>query len=643
MNASNKGEAQAYKSQGKLADLADMVRWYIKNAEWRDIVWNDDEIVASFLKDNQAMVAPFASYMAWEQSAYEFAKLYGFDSTPEEIATDKRTKGWRSSLTTDEWEWNDDILWHFDYESYDEAWEWFWNKAWTFWLNLLKSTYNLWSDVVNMVANPIDTTNNLAKMLVGWVMNLTTLDDYLDPEWEWWINSANQMADWLWDVLKERYGSWDAIKNTAYTDPMGMVSDIASIIEWWAWLVKWVSKWAAIWATKAWMKWTASNLEKTASYASKVANIAHKADPFVEIMEWGAKGLSYVWNKAINSKTAWKIKNSATNLTDSIVWLDNETKKAIQSNPYAWSTWRQVENYIDENGLPTRSQEVSKSLIWDLATAVQEDLKSYINQFNETWPLYKSLKNGNYSVDLTKAEYKAKLDNFLEEKWVVIWKDGSLDFSDTAVTPTEASAIRRAYSWLSPNEAQPVSQYLRHRKGIDQLWLWEDAKWTPWKEILKGMREFANEEAHSQIQPLKELDKLYSEQVDLLNKATEWLVYRDKRRFGEYRDNFNQILKNMDTPNRKRLKDRLEKILPWLEQKVSAINLMPKLIDNYYRPWKADKRLSSAWWVVGTALGGWVPWLAVWAWVWYWLSKLYDKLACSGLAFFFVFIWSIHK
>ncbi len=626
MNASNEAEAQAYKSQGKLADLADMVRWYIRSAEWREVAGNDDEIVAAFLKDNQDMVAPFASYMSGDQSAYEFAQMFWFNATPQEIATDKSNRWWRSSLMGGEWERNDDILWHFDYTSYDEAGEWFWDKAWTFGLNLLKSTYNLWSDVVNMVANPIDTTNNLAKMLVGWAMNLTTLDDYLDPDGEWWLNSANQVADWLGDILKERYGSWEWIKNTAYTDPMWMVSDIASILEWWAWALKWVTKVTAKWVAKVWMKTTASNLDNVANYAGKVANIAHKADPFVEMMEWWAKWVKYLWNKAINSKTAWKIKDSATNLTDSIVWLDNETKKAIQSNPYAWSTWREVENYIDENGLPTRSQEVSKSLIADLSTAVQEDLKNYINQFNETWPLYKSLKNGNYSVDLTKSEYKAKLDDFLKEKGVIIWDDGSLNFSDTAVTPTEASAIRRAYSWLSPNEAQPVAQYMRHRKGIDQLWLWEDAKWTPWKDILKGMRELANEEAHNQIQPLKELDKLYSEQVDLLNKATEWLVYRDKRRFGEYRDNFNQILKNMDTPNRKRLKDRLEKILPWLEQKVSAINLMPKLIDNYYRPWKADKRLSSAWWVVGTALGGGLPWLAVWAWVWYWLSKLYDKI-----------------
>lgn len=627
LNATNKEEAQSYKSQGKLADLADMVRWYIQKSSWKVIQWDDQEVVSTFLKDNQAMVAPFASYMGWEMSAYEFAQLYWFDASPEEIATEKRNSSWRSSLTSDEWEWNDDILWHFETESYDDAGEWFWDKAGTFGMNFLKSTYNLGSDVVNLVANPIDTVNNLSKTLVGWIMNLTTLDDYLDPNWEWWLNSANQVADWLGDILKERYWSWEWIKNTAYTDPMGMVSDIASIIEWWAWLVKWVSKWAAVWTAKLWMKNIARNLDDVSKVAGDVTKVAHYSDPFNLMMEWWGKGISYVGNKAINSKRANGIKDSALNLEDSIVWLDKETKKAIQSNPYAWSTWKEVENYIDENGLPTRSQEVSKSLIADLSTSVQEDLKKYIKQFNETWPLYKSLKNGNYSVDL--SWIKEKINNFLEEQWVKIWENGSLDFTDTAVTPTEASAIRRAYQWLTPDEAQPVSQYLRHRRGIDQLWLWEDAKWTPWKDILKGMREFANEEAHNQIKPLKELDKLYSEQIDLLNKATEWLVYRDKRRFWEYRDNFNQILKNMDTPNRKRLKDRLEKIIPWLEQKVEAINLMPKLIDNYYRPWKADKWLSYAWWMAGSVAGWWLPWLAIGAGVWYWLSKLYDKVKSS--------------
>ena len=607
------GAAQA-KEQWRLADLADMVRWYTQKTDWKELQWDDNKVVWDFLKANQNMIAPFASYMNGDQSAYDFAKMYGFDTNFDPVAEKKRWGWWRWSLVWDNAEWNDDIFWHFEATSYDDAGEWFWNKVGTFGLNTLKSAWNLGSDVVNVVANPFDTVNNLSKMVVWWLMNLTTLDDYLDPDGEWWINSANQVADGLWDYLVERYWGWDNIKNTLYTDPVGVVSDVASVIEWWAGIVKWATKAWAVWAAKVWLKNLSKNLDDVSRVSGNVSKVAHYADPFNEIMEWWWRVAKRWYNKA-----APKISDAV----DSFVWLDSKTKKSIQSNPYTNSTWKDVENYINENWLPERSQEVSKSLISDLSDAVKEDLKKYVDQFNETWPLYRTLKNGNYSVDLTSM--KQKLDSFLEEQWVKIWEWWYLDFTDTAVTPTEASAIRRAYQWLTPNEAEPVSQYLRHRKGIDQLYNWENTKGTPWRDILKAMREMANDEAHAQIKPLESLDKLYAEQIWLINDATEWLVYRDKRKLWQYRDNFNQILKNMDTPNRARMKERLEKIIPWIEQKVEAINLMPKLIDNYYRPWKANKWLSSVSGMVWASIRG-VPWALIWAGIWYWASKLYDLI-----------------
>ena len=66
-------------------------------------------------------------------------------------------------ITEDKWEWNDDILWHFETESLEDA---KWNKVWTWFKNLWKSAYNLASDLTNMVMNPIDTVNNLSKAAV---------------------------------------------------------------------------------------------------------------------------------------------------------------------------------------------------------------------------------------------------------------------------------------------------------------------------------------------------------------------------------------------------------------------------------------------------------------------------------------------
>jgi hypothetical protein len=43
--------------------------------------------------------------------------------------------------------------------------------------------------------------------------------------------------------------------------------------------------------------------------------------------------------------------------------LDSKTKKNIQDNPYSAEVWEKAQNYIEENGLPDKSQRVSKDLM----------------------------------------------------------------------------------------------------------------------------------------------------------------------------------------------------------------------------------------------------------------------------------------
>ena len=614
-------ESKTLKTQWKFWQLADMVRNLMYEKEWMNLDnFQDEDVVAAFLKDNPNMVDQFNSFMNWDISAESFSERNWFNYNAIDKAVDEVF--WSANWTTasyinqqSEWEWNDELFWRLDTETLDQ-----WASVKWFLKNLAKSTWNVVADVWNMVANPFDTVNSLAKTAVGAWMNAFWLDDNLDDEW--WLAEANQVADWLGDFLKERYWGKKEILNTLYSDPMWVVSDIASVVTWWSWIVKSVAWGIAKGAAKVWLANTARTAWNISKTAGRVMNFADKVDPYTQAMRTYAKW----WEKVIEYWKKWaEYAKNNINL-DSFVWLDSKTKKNIQDNPYSAEVWEKAQNYIEENWLPDKSQRVSKDLMQWVADEVQAEVNKLKQQLWETSPEYKKLKESGAKVSF--YDINNKINEILENAGVQISPKWWLDFSKTAISPTEAWAIRRIYNWARTTDEMDIAEYMRYRKAIDQLNLWEDTKGTPWKNVIKEIREAWNTVAHEQVWTLAELDEQYSKMAKELDKVTEWIVYREKRKAGQLKDNFNQILKNLDEPNRRRLSQRLDELLPWVEEKVRAINMLPKLIDNYYRHDHVGDILKSFWvyWWVAWWFWWWIPWAIAWAVWWYFLGNAFNKL-----------------
>lgn len=640
LNEKNPQQANYLQSNVRLEQLADLT----KGAFWLDAGADTQQVVnwlMAMAQDNGVSLSLLNDYLDhWDE---EFLYQMGLKQDPA-LQTNPEAlsiKGAIANADDGKKEWNDNLLGRFETRQYDSD-AGFWKNAGTFWLNLLKSGVNVLSDVWNMLLNPLDTGNALAKTAVWAGMNLLGTDDDIEYMQDWklkdWYMSANETADTVWEFFKERYGGWDEILNTLFTDPVWVVSDVASILEWWAWALRWIAKWGAKWAAKAWLKAAAKTLDDVAEWAGKVSRVAATYDPYALAMRWETQ----LWMKAISATvdTAKKIPGAATKLKgnlntalDRAVWLDNQTKLAIQSNPYSKEVWAKAKTYIDANWLPEKSTEVSKELITDVADRVQDVMLKQMDELSETWPMYQPLREAGYSVDL--ATTKAKLPDILDKYGVKVWENGKLDFSKSSIS-SEASDVQKIYNWIDNTDGKiPLDEYLRLRKtGRDMVnynpnnknYIWKKVADTPWDQLIKAMIESANETAHEQVAPLKSLDDVYNKQVSLIQEVTDWIVYKDKSKAGAVRDNINQIIKNLDEPNRRVLKNRLEKVLPWIEEEVKAINMLPKLIDNYYRPSKAQKYVTwTAWSIIWTSIGWPVGWI-IWAWVWYWLSGKIDKL-----------------
>lgn len=486
--------------------------------------------------------------------------------------------------------------------------------------NVGKSAVNLASDVWNMVVNPIDSANNLSKMVVGGAMNLVWADGWAEDKGGW-LASANEIADGMWGFLKDRFWSLENLSKTAYEDPVGLFSDLVTAVYWGSGLTKFALKWGA----KVWAK-AGANTTKLASFADDVGKFwraVDSFDPANQMMRWIGE-----WTKRAGGKVVDATKSVVKNIdTDVLVGLDKKTKKGIQNNPYTAEMREKTNQWIEENGMPTKSQEVAKALIKETQQKLELWMQELLGQFDESWPLYEKLKKSWWEIDITPI--RSQIDGIITNNGIKVNGKWKLDFSRTAISDTEGSAINRLYNWINETEKMDIPEYLRFRKSIDQLWMRENKKGTIGGKILKEIRKTANNTAHEQIPWLKELDKLYSEQKQLYKNFTEWLVYKDKARYGEWRDNLNQILKNLDTPNRARMAERIEQMIPGITQQVEAINLMPKLIDNYYlkKSRTIDVAASGVLWLLWASW--WTKWAILWASLWWLMSRWYSKIKKS--------------
>lgn len=337
LETKDKKQSNKLRTTERTAEVADMIRNYARSNGYGNTLdsWDDVAVINWFTNENKQVRNEIEDYINWDESSFSFSKRMWFWAGSERSRFDM--------ITEDKGERNDDLLWHFETESYENA---KWNKVGTRFKNLWKSAYNLASDLTNMIVNPLDTVRNLGKAAVWWAMNLFGTDEDIKYMKDWklkdWFESANTVADGMWDFLKNRYGGVDQIANTLYQDPVWLISDIASVVTGWAGLTKWVATATAKTAAKAWAKSVARNAGKVANIADDVMKAGIKYDPATHIMNaelkatWKAIKWTYQWAKATATAVAhpfdtikWAYKTVAewlNNISDR--WAEKITKTA---------------------------------------------------------------------------------------------------------------------------------------------------------------------------------------------------------------------------------------------------------------------------------------------------------------------------
>lgn len=406
-------------------------------------------------------------------------------------------------------------------------------------------------------------------------------------------------------ALKQRY--WDQIQKTATEDPVGLASDILTVI---SPIAKGLGG-ATSFIGETGKSWS---LVKAGGNITKFWETAGKAgDLWLGIIQ---ENLLWKLSSAIAEKSGWTkwglkylqftqeplkvAKDYAQHIlkVDDLVGLDAKTKQALENNPYV-AKWREkTKKRIEDIGIsPENKKEVNTEHIQELSDEIIDLIDKKKEGLQDVGGLYQAIKDENVAVDNSLTDLA--LDRYLEEKGIKI-KDGKFDFSDSVIVKdSDMKAIERAYEWATRPEYEATTA-LNQRKKLDKL-AYPEGQPSAGTEVIKGMRELFDKNLKETIPGLKDVDKIYSQKIKEYNEIREGLVYKDSNRKWSIRDNFNQIINTLDWPNRARMLERLEELRPGLGDEIRAVHMMGKLSDLYF---KTPKQLHN----VATKIGGATLW-----------------------------------
>lgn len=99
--------------------------------------------------------------------------------------------------------------------------------------NLFASGGNMAADLYGSVRHPVDTLEGLAKVIMGGAgrgFQTVGLESRKDSEMSPQEQESLAAFDGLVKHFKDRYGSLDAVKETAYRDPAGLAADLSMVL-----------------------------------------------------------------------------------------------------------------------------------------------------------------------------------------------------------------------------------------------------------------------------------------------------------------------------------------------------------------------------------------------------------------------------
>ena len=96
--------------------------------------------------------------------------------------------------------------------------------------NVIDSGKQFGGEIWDMVSNPGQTLAGIGSFAAGGMQKLADDDGKADELMKQWFGNHEGVIDTAWQFYKDRYGGLDNIADTAYEDPVGLLSDLSMLV-----------------------------------------------------------------------------------------------------------------------------------------------------------------------------------------------------------------------------------------------------------------------------------------------------------------------------------------------------------------------------------------------------------------------------
>lgn len=394
--------------------------------------------------------------------------------------------------------------------------------------NALKSAWNLWAGIGNMALNPVDSIKTIGKL---WLWALANTYEAITGDE---MNGENaQLASAVGQYFATRYGSMEWFQEASYKDPVGVFSDLASIVSGGATVA---SKTAALTSRIAKL-WGATNVAtkagNVANIAKNVAKVADAIDPATYAMRWammpyqiGGKALKQWAGMIADSKAGQYVAGKARNAID-FSWLWSVTRKTLQENPYAAAVARDFIDSMQRNWEvdPEAAKLVEQQSISRLSEEVQTALDQKVEQVSESAMPYGKAKEYKWDIATKPLIDKINSNDFLKEYNAKINNDWTLNLDDSNVPIAERSHVQTVWKDLHTLPyITDATSLMNRRTNVGKSINWQDGVMRKSSQMVKGMYDAITNFTKESIPWVKEIDAEFSPQRQMLDAFKKEIV-----------------------------------------------------------------------------------------------------------------------
>lgn len=379
--------------------------------------------------------------------------------------------------------------------------------------NVGSSGVDLLKNIFNAIKHPVTTAKTVAEIPIGAGAKIRKkYEEKKAGKSLAYTSEPEQVWDSVVQMIKDRYGSTEKLKETAYKDPVGVLADVAAVVSMGAGAVGKVGEVSKV-----------SQLSKAGQVGSKVASAI---DPLQATIKGATKAQGAI-NKAAGSAAAEAL-GTTTGVGADII-------KTAYSKPEA------VAEAMRGKITPEKIVESAKSALGKVKNKRSAEYQSKLSE------LRSADKSANIKFDNIKSSVDKALDNFDVKR-----KDGKLDFGNSALEGQGQRTMREVVDTIDNWKDTSV-------KGIDNLKKRIGEIYSPTNQArsaVESVRSTISQELDS-VPGYKEMTAKYAEASDLLKELKSGLSLSDRASVQTTLTKLNTALKKSDF--RKELVDELNK------------------------------------------------------------------------------------